>query len=173
MSRLTFMQRRMHVSLNLILTQAVVVTLLSACASDPSLPPTPEIAEQSIYDKQPSYNRPYKINGKTYYPLASADGYRERGLASWYGAESGGRTAMGSLFRPNQLSAAHKILPLPCKVRVTNLRNGRAIEVLVNDRGPFHPNRVIDLSQGAAKQLGMRGTTEVEIEYLERASGVF
>ncbi len=98
--------------------------------------------------------------------MESATGYRERGIASWYGAESGNRTAMGTRFIPSQISAAHKTLPLPCRVRVTNLRNGRAIEVLVNDRGPFHPDRLIDLSQGAAQQLGMRGNTEVEVEYL-------
>lgn len=163
-------KRNIHASLDLLVTQLVLVFLLSGCATEPSLPPTAEIAEQSIYDNKAVYNRPYKVRGKIYYPLASAVGYKERGLASWYGAESGGLTAMGSRFKPSQVTAAHKTLPLPCKVRVTNLDNGRAIDVLVNDRGPFHDNRLIDLSEGAAKKLGMRGITQVEIEYLGNAS---
>ncbi|MDD2759824.1 MAG: septal ring lytic transglycosylase RlpA family protein [Methylomonas sp.] len=137
------------------------------CASEPALPPAPERAELPIYKEKAAYNKPYRVKGKTYYPMESASGYKERGIASWYGAETGTRTAMGSRFIPSEMSAAHKTLPLPCKVRVTNLRNGRTIDVVVNDRGPFHGDRLIDLSQGAAKQLGMRGNTEVQVEYLQ------
>lgn len=144
-----------------------LVGLLGGCASEPPLKPTDEQAELPSYGDRAAYNRPYKVKGKTYYPLASASGYREKGLASWYGAESGNRTASGSRFNPKGLTAAHKTLPIPSKVRVTNLRNGRQVEVLVNDRGPFNDSRLIDLSHGAAKQLGMRGTAEVEVEYLE------
>lgn len=113
------------------------------------------------------YNRPYKVGGKTYYPISSAVGYREKGIASWYGKESGNRTAMGTRFNPQGLTAAHRTLPLPTKVRVTNLRNGRAVDVIVNDRGPFKRNRLIDLSHGAAKKIGLHGLTEVRVEYLE------
>ena len=144
--------------------------LLSGCASEPPLQRTDEQAELPSSDDKAAYNKPYKVKGKTYYPLASASGYREKGLASWYGAESGNRTANGNRFNPKGISAAHKTLPIPSKVRVTNLRNGRYIDVLVNDRGPFNDGRLIDLSHGAAKQLGMRGLTEVEVEYLESQS---
>ncbi|WP_304055827.1 septal ring lytic transglycosylase RlpA family protein [Nitrosomonas communis] len=99
--------------------------------------------------------------------MPSAVGYSEKGIASWYGAESGNRTAMGTRFYPQGLTAAHKTLPLPTKVRVTNLRNGRAVDVIVNDRGPFKKNRLIDLSHGAAKRIGLRGLTEVKVEYLK------
>lgn len=153
-------------SLSRLVLLAFWIGLISGCASEAPIPPTSERADQS-YDVKPAYNRPYKVRGKTYHPLASAAGYHKRGTASWYGAESGGKTAMGSRFKPDLLTAAHKTLPLPCKVKVTNLSNGRVIEVLVNDRGPFHSDRLIDLSQGAAKKLGVKGLAEVEVEYVE------
>lgn len=101
--------------------------------------------------------------------MRSAVGYSERGIASWYGSESGNRTAMGVRFNPRELTAAHKTLPLPTKVRVTNLRNGRSVDVVVNDRGPFKKNRLIDLSHGAAKRIGLdkQGLGKVKVEYLE------
>ncbi len=145
----------------------IIASLLAGCASEPPLPPTDEQAELPSYQDKAAYNKPYKVKGKTYYPLPTANGYRETGLASWYGAESGNRTADGSRFKPNGLSAAHKTLPIPSKVRVTNLRNGRFIDVVVNDRGPFVENRLIDLSHGAAKQIGVHGVTQVQIESLE------
>jgi rare lipoprotein A len=113
-------------------------------------------------------SRPYRIRGKTYRPMASSKGYREVGLASWYGSESGNRTATGQRFNPRGLSAAHKTLPLPTKVRVTNLENGQSTTLVVNDRGPFIPGRLIDLSYGAAKVLRMhrRGTARVLVEAL-------
>ncbi|MDD1621616.1 MAG: septal ring lytic transglycosylase RlpA family protein [Methylococcaceae bacterium] len=144
-----------------------LIALLGGCASEPPFKPTDDQATLPSYGDRASYNKPYKVKGKTYYPLVSASGYREKGLASWYGSESGNRTATGSRFNPKDLTAAHKTLPLPCKVRVTNLRNGRYIDVEVNDRGPFNDARLIDLSHGAAKQLGMHGTSEVEVVYLE------
>lgn len=123
---------------------------------------------------------PYKVKGRTYYPMtvAAARTYRQKGIASWYGWETrnqhGGRmTADGEVFDPRGLTAAHKYLPLPTYVRVTNLENGRALIVRVNDRGPFpsahNPdsgNRIIDLSMGAAKRLGFykQGTTRVLVE---------
>ncbi|MCQ8105621.1 septal ring lytic transglycosylase RlpA family protein [Methylomonas sp. SURF-2] len=152
------------------ISQTVLVILIAGCASEPPLPPSPERAEVPDYDKQASYNKPYVVKGKTYYPLLSATGYRMRGVASWYGAESGRLTAMGSRFNPNQLTAAHRTLPLPCRVKVTNLRNGRSIAVTVNDRGPFHDARLIDLSHAAAKKLGVKGLAEVEVEYMDQSA---
>lgn len=114
-----------------------------------------------------AYNKPYKVKGVTYYPLRSANGYREVGTASWYGSESGNRTAMGTRFVPHGLTAAHRTLPLPTKVRVTNLHNGKHVDVVINDRGPFKHDRIIDLSQGAARKIGLQGLAKVKIEYLE------
>lgn len=146
----------------------ILLSLLAGCASEPPRPPLP--VQQPAYQTNAAYNKPYTVKGVTYYPLPSAKGYRETGQASWYGAESGNRTADGSRFDPQGLSAAHKTLPIPSTVRVKNLRNGRYVDVLINDRGPFNPNRLIDLSQGAAQQIGMRGTTEVEVYALETPS---
>jgi rare lipoprotein A len=113
-------------------------------------------------------SRSYRIRGRTYHPMASAKGYREIGMASWYGHESGNRTASGDRFNPEGLSAAHKTLPLDTRVRVTNLANGRSAVVVVNDRGPFVPGRIIDLSHGAARRLSMerKGSSRVLVEAL-------
>ena len=101
----------------------------------------------------------YRINGKTYTVMQSADGYVERGLASWYGTKFHGRkTSNGETYSMYQMTAAHTTLPIPTYVEVTNLKNGRHVIVRVNDRGPFHPNRIIDLSYVAAKKLGIVGT---------------
>jgi len=116
---------------------------------------------------------PYVVSGKRYVPMsvAAAQSYREEGLASWYGFETyrqkgGHMTANGEAFDPRGMNAAHKYLPLPTFVRVTNLENNRRIIVRVNDRGPFVPGRIIDLSAGAAKKLGFhdQGTARVRVE---------
>ena len=116
---------------------------------------------------------PYVVQGKRYEPIGvkQAESYRQQGIASWYGDETyrqpGGRmTANGEAFKPDSLSAAHKYLPLPVFVRVTNLSNRRSIIVRVNDRGPFVDGRIIDLSAGAAKKLGFyeKGTARVLVE---------
>jgi rare lipoprotein A len=97
--------------------------------------------------------KPYSVNGRTYVP-AENPSYRIEGVASWYGRDFHGRlTANGEIYDMHSISAAHTTLPLPCYVRVTNLDNGRSIVVRVNDRGPYHRNRVIDLSIGTAKAL--------------------
>lgn len=120
---------------------------------------------------------PYTIRGRTYYPMSveQASRYRQVGIASWYGYETyhqkGGRmTANGEAFHPNNLSAAHKLLPLPTHVRVTNLANKRSIIVRVNDRGPFVDGRIIDLSAGAAKRLGFykQGISRVLVETINQ-----
>ena len=114
--------------------------------------------------------RPYEIRGKTYEPLKSANNYVEQGVASWYGTLFHGRkTANGDIYDMFAMTAAHKILPLPTYVSVTNLENDRSIVVRVNDRGPFHANRVIDLSYSAASKLGMltKGTALVEVRAID------
>jgi rare lipoprotein A len=119
---------------------------------------------------------PYVVRGKRYVPMSvkKAQTYREKGIASWYGDETyrqrgGHMTANGEAFNPDGLSAAHKRLPLPMFVKVTNLANRRSIIVRVNDRGPFVKGRIIDLSAGAAKRLGFydQGTTRVLVEAVE------
>ncbi|MGR9114402.1 MAG: septal ring lytic transglycosylase RlpA family protein [Gammaproteobacteria bacterium] len=131
-------------------------------------PPVSDVfsSSETHFRKNAPYNRPYRVKGKKYYPLTRPEGYKERGIASWYGAESGNRTAMGVRFVPQGLTAAHKTLPLPSKVKVTNLSNGRSVILTVNDRGPFVKNRLIDLSQGAARAIGVKGLAEVEVEYI-------
>jgi rare lipoprotein A len=121
---------------------------------------------------------PYSVGGRQYVPMSTekARDYREEGLASWYGYESGRMTANGEVFNPNGLSAAHKYLPIPMFVRVTNLENKRAIIVRVNDRGPFpdkdipeSEERIIDLSIGAARKLDFydKGIARVRVEAIQ------
>jgi peptidoglycan lytic transglycosylase len=115
-------------------------------------------------------NNPYTEDGRTYYPLQSAAGYDQTGVASWYGRDfHGNLTADGERYDMYALSAAHRTLPLPTLVRVTNLENGRAVVVRVNDRGPFVKNRLIDLSYAAALELGFanEGTARVRVQSLE------
>ncbi|NIQ01126.1 MAG: septal ring lytic transglycosylase RlpA family protein [Nitrospinaceae bacterium] len=128
-------------------------------------------------------NSPYTVKGRKYYPMsvAKARTYRQTGIASWYGDETlnqkdGHMTANGEAFNPNALSAAHKYLPLPTNVKVTNLSNGRSVIVRVNDRGPFpsahNPasgRRIIDLSYAAARKLGFhgKGTARVKVETVD------
>lgn len=112
---------------------------------------------------------PYTINGVTYEVLRDYQGYREEGIASWYGAKFNGyATSNGEIFDLYKPSAAHKTLPIPSYARVTNLENGRSIVVRVNDRGPFHADRLIDLSYAAAVKLGYmeRGTARVAVEVI-------
>jgi rare lipoprotein A len=112
---------------------------------------------------------PYVINGVTYEVLKDYRSYSERGTASWYGAKfTGHETSNGELYDVYLASAAHKSLPIPCFARVTNLENGKSIVVRVNDRGPFHADRLIDLSYAAAVKLGYmdKGTAPVEVEVI-------
>jgi rare lipoprotein A len=112
-------------------------------------------------------NRSYKVFGKTYHPATARARVRQVGLASWYGRQFHGRkTAIGERYDMYAVSAAHPTLPLPSWVRVTNLETKRTIVVRVNDRGPFHPGRIIDLSYAAASKLGFadKGSARVAIE---------
>lgn len=123
--------------------------------------------------------RPYTIRGVRYTPLAprSAIGLRQRGLASWYDERKflwwGGETSLGEPFRAGAMAGAHKTLPLPCRVRVTNLRNRRSAIVRLNDRGPFVAGRIIDLTPAAARRLGFKGQglAPVEIKVLSVGDG--
>jgi len=115
----------------------------------------------------------YEVAGHRYIVLASAAGYRERGVASWYGPDFHGlRTATGERYDMFAMTAAHKTLPIPCYARVTNLSNGRSVVVRINDRGPFVATRIIDLSYTAAAKLDMirNGTAFVDVEVLSPAS---
>lgn len=114
--------------------------------------------------------KPYKIKGKRYRPR-EVSRYTRTGVASWYGKRHGfhgKKTANGDIYNKEMLTAAHKTLPLPSLVKVTNRENGKSVIVLVNDRGPFAHNRVIDLSERAAARIGMRnqGTAKVRLQYL-------
>ena len=111
----------------------------------------------------------YQVNGQTYDVLTTSAGYHQRGTASWYGTKfHKKRTSSGDDYDMYALTAAHKTLPLPSYVRVKNLENGREVVLKVNDRGPFHGDRIIDLSYAAAVKLGLlpKGTASVEVEAL-------
>ncbi|MCW8126913.1 septal ring lytic transglycosylase RlpA family protein [Microbulbifer halophilus] len=113
---------------------------------------------------------PYRVNGVTYRVRTGVKGYRERGHASWYGTKfHGKRTANGEVYNMYAMSAAHKSLPLPSYAKVTNLENGHSVIVRVNDRGPFVPGRIIDLSYTAAQKLGYteKGVARVEVVALD------
>jgi len=115
---------------------------------------------------------PYQIAGRWYYPKEDYD-YSETGIASWYGEDFNGKvTANGERYNMNTLTAAHRTLPLPCIVKVTNLQNGRSIIARVNDRGPYVKDRIIDLSKHGAQLLGYmgQGTTKVKVEILAKES---
>jgi rare lipoprotein A len=129
---------------------------------------------------QPSYNvvphykvgGPYKIAGKVYKPKIEPD-YSEKGMASWYGDEfHNRRTANGEIFHKGDLTAAHRTLPLPSIVKITNLANNKTVIVRVNDRGPFAKGRILDVSEHAAKILGFKniGTAMVKVEILPNES---
>src|SRR6266853_2192088 len=147
--------------------------VLVACSSS-----GPEFGEHhhgaGYHRGQPSYKvgSAYQINGKWYRPRVDY-GYYETGLASWYGeAFDGKATANGEIFNLNELSAAHKTLPLPSVVEVSNLRNGRSLRLRVNDRGPYVDGRIIDVSRRASQLLGFEasGTTPARVKILKDES---
>jgi rare lipoprotein A len=112
-------------------------------------------------------NRPYEVFGKKYVPLAKVQPYHQRGVASWYGKRfHGQKTSNGETYDMYAMTAAHPILPIPSYARVKSVRTGKEVIVRINDRGPFHSGRVIDLSYAAAYRLGLigAGSGEVEIE---------
>ena len=114
-------------------------------------------------------NLSYKVAGKRYQPTKKIEQFSQTGKASWYGPGfHGKKTSSGERFDMNTLSAAHRTLPIPSYARVTNLSNGKSVVVRINDRGPFHGNRVMDLSKAAAKELGFihTGTANVKVEQI-------
>ncbi len=178
---------------SLVLVVLVVLTgvlTLAGCASQPGDASRPSTDREQ--DRAPTYvpadlallpdpeprqeplarygnHSPYEVWGQTYEVMADAEGYRSEGVASWYGAKFHGRpTSSGEPYDMYQLTAAHRSLPLPSYVRVTNLDNGRSVVVRVNDRGPFHDARTIDLSFAAAVRLDFvqQGTAPVRVEML-------
>jgi rare lipoprotein A len=169
----------------------LLAALVAACARTPArdadviepVPPAvttvPAPAAPVVtvpHGKLPRAGNPpfYDVLGRRYHVLPSGKGYKETGVASWYGREFHGRsTASGEPYDMHAMTAAHKTLPIPSYARVTNLRNGRTIVVRVNDRGPFVRNRILDLSYGAAEALDIThdGTGIVEVETIELEDG--
>jgi len=133
----------------------------------PNLELTPDAVPRDEPPLKSAANRPYVVFGKTYTPTSVTATFRQRGVASWYGRKfHGQKTSSGESYNMYGMTAAHPTLPIPSYVRVTNLSNSRSVIVRVNDRGPFHSERIIDLSYTAALKLGYvnQGSTTVEIE---------
>jgi rare lipoprotein A len=170
---------------------AFIVLALSACAAAPrsggyykddgpgeKLPANLDQIADAQPKSEPLHryaNRPYQVFGKEYVPLAFVQPYRQRGMASWYGKKfHGQRTASGETYDMYAMSAAHPTLPIPSYARVTRVATGRSVIVRINDRGPFHQGRMIDLSYAAALKLGFAqlGSAEVELESIEPGQAV-
>ncbi len=157
----------------------LLVLLLNACGVRDGAPDRygrnwdeiPDAIPKKV--KQSKYGNPasYEVFGKTYYVLDSSEGFKQKGDASWYGTKfHGRRTSSGETYNMYAMTAAHKTLPIPCYVEVKNLNNGRKAVVRVNDRGPFHDGRIIDLSYAAATKLGVAatGTAPVQIRVVTK-----
>jgi rare lipoprotein A len=176
----------------LVLTGIVAAFALSGCADQPRSGTTAHskeyfssriygrASERVIADGQPVpkgggqylVGHPYSVAGRMYYPSEKDSSYSVTGLASWYGdAFHGRRTANGEIYDKDGITAAHPTMPLPSYVRVTNLRNGRSIIVRVNDRGPYHGGRVMDVSSRVADLLDFKniGTATIKVDYIGRA----
>ena len=153
-------------SLSLVLSLLV----LSACAETTFLIHSAKRIGGAVDAARPDYKfgKPYQIQGVWYYPAENFE-YEETGIASWYGVQFHGRkTANGDLYDMNALTAAHRTLPMPSFVRVTNLENGRSLILKVNDRGPFARSRIIDVSRRGAQLLGFHdeGTAQVRVQIM-------
>lgn len=171
----------------LFLTLSFMAWLLAGCSStstpssssryklDNDRPPEDAVDVSAVPEPEPQFEppsrggnkSPYRVLGKTYHVLPTAVGFAEEGVASWYGSKFHGyHTSNGEIYDMYKFTAAHKHLPLPSYLRVTNLDNGRQVIVRVNDRGPFHEGRIIDLSYAAASRLGVlaTGTARVRVE---------
>ena len=142
---------------------------------DKDFGPSEEVDLSHVPDAVPRYEtrtragnkNPYTVLGQTYHLIEDESSYRERGLASWYGKKfNGHNTSNGERYDMYAMTGAHKTLPIPSYVRVTNLDNGKSVVVRINDRGPFHKGRIIDLSYAAAQRIGIlqAGTGKVEVE---------
>lgn len=158
----------------------LIVLVLAACAGDGGRPKEAadgpsarKIKASDVQDAVPvaepraryGNRSPYEVLGKQYTVMSSSQGYRKRGVASWYGSKfHGRRTSSGEPFDMHLATAAHRNLPLPTYAEVTNLDNGKKVIVKINDRGPFHEDRLIDLSYGAAVKIGMANTGTARVE---------
>ena len=175
----------------------LLVSLLAGCSSTPATKPGKSeppsrykqkhdagpgkyIDTSHVPDAVPRYEvrtmagnkNPYTVLGKTYYLIQDERSYKERGYASWYGTKfHGERTSNGEVYDMYAMTAAHKTLPIPSYVRVTNVSSGKTVVVRVNDRGPFVKNRVIDLSKAAAEELGMLGSGVKAVEIYKLDDG--
>ena len=163
----------------------LVVLLVGGCVREKKTdvesadgPSSQKITAADVHDAVPQNeprarygnHSPYTVLGKTYKVLPSSEGYHERGIASWYGSKfHGRRTSSGELYDMHLATAAHKSLPLPTYAEVTNLDNGRRMIVKINDRGPFHEERIIDLSYAAAIKLGVdqTGTARIDVRAID------
>jgi rare lipoprotein A len=159
-----------------LLAVLAAMALQWGCASNaPTVRPPADIAQGGVSAHSDRGNPPfYDVLGRRYYVLPTSDGYRARGVASWYGRDFHGlATSSGETYNMNAMTAAHTTLPIPTWVEVTNLENGKHVVVKVNDRGPFVDNRLIDLSYAAALQLDMvrNGTARVEVRALAPPPG--
>ncbi|MFP1738957.1 endolytic peptidoglycan transglycosylase RlpA [Lonsdalea quercina] len=158
--------------------------LLSGCSTETeqarSAPAAPAVyngPEEEIGGAEPRYEpfnpstmQDYTVNGRSYKIVKNPQNFSQTGLATWYGEElSGNRTSIGEEFDPNALAAAHPTLPIPSYVRVTNLSNGRQLVVRVNDRGPFTPGRIIDLTRAAGERLNISNNTRVKVDFISVA----
>ena len=167
----------------LVITAALAGLLLAGCAGKKEVEPgdgpsSRKISAADVHDAVPKNeprarygnHSPYTVLGKTYTVLPTSKGYHERGIASWYGSKfHGRRTSSGELYDMHLATAAHKSLPLPTYAEVTNLDNGRKMIVKINDRGPFHEDRIIDLSYAAAIKLGVdqTGTARIDVRAID------
>src|SRR5471030_180153 len=161
----------------------IIGLLLSGCATDETQQqqPVPQQAYNGpvveIGGADPRYepynqgtSQDYSVNGKTYKIVKDPSNFSQVGQAAWYGQENGGNTtAIGEEFDPNAMTAAHPTLPIPSYVRVTNMATGRMLVVRVNDRGPYVPGKIIDLSQAAADRLNLTNSTKVRIDFINVA----
>ena len=161
---------------------SIIIILLSACApkgryaQHHDSPPSSAPKEVALTDASPKYEpyapanqRPYQIRGINYTPMDTGKGFSAQGNASWYGQKFHGHlTSNGEIYDMYTMSAAHKTLPLPSYARITNLQNGKQVVVRINDRGPFHRNRLIDLSYAAAIKLDMlsSGLAKVKLDVI-------
>jgi rare lipoprotein A len=173
----------------LLLAAALSSLLLAGCASRPTLPSLPSVADGPLPDPPPRLaelpdatpriepirpggpNKPYEVLGERYQPLQLDTPFSERGLASWYGRKFHGRpTASGEVYNMFAMTAAHPTLPIPSYARIRNPANGREVVVRINDRGPFHKGRIVDLSYTAALKLDLlRGVAPVELARITHA----
>ncbi len=170
---LSFIDARLFAFL-LLVTLTSAVTFLSSCSVRDSAPANysknwdeiPDAVPQSVTPSKYGNPGSYEVFGETYYVMDSSAGFQQKGIASWYGNKfHGERTSSGEDYNMYDMTAAHKTLPIPVYVEVTNHDNGRKAIVKVNDRGPFHEGRIIDLSYAAATKLGVAqaGTANVSI----------